>query len=464
MIRVLLFSEDRKLQPLLAAAFGRDYHVVTETDPNLLKPLLQKCPFDVVLMDIDTELLSAAKYADLFDGINDAGAAVVVMVDDSGRSIAIDLVDRGANCYCRKPPAMRELKAIVRRAWEYTVMKRELNGKREPRPSVPETQTFACDALIGSSAPMCAVYDLIHRVATLNASVLVTGESGTGKELIARAIHNLGPRKNQPFVAVSCGAIPETLIESELFGHEKGSFTGSVGTRNGYFEQAGGGTLFLDEIGELSPQTQVKLLRVLQQKEFSRLGSGAAIPLKARVIFATHRNLPRMIEEGKFRLDLYYRLNVVTIHSPSLAERPQDIVTLAQHFVRQYSEMYDKYVAAVSPAALEVLAEYEWPGNVRELENVIQSAIIRTDSQQIQVDDLPQNMRPQENIESIDEVSSSGRFERLIRDYKVKLTLKAIEECNGNKTLAARSLDISRAYLHRLIRPGEAEVNQIHVA
>ncbi len=462
MIRLLLFSYDHKLQPLLAPALGQDYEVVTESDPDLLKSTLRMRPFDVLLLDVDTEVLAADKYTELFEEISDADVAVVVMVDDSGRSVAIDLVQRGANCYCRKPPAMRELKAIVRRAFEYTVMKRELSSKRELVPAVPEQQPFTCDALIGCSAPLRIVYDLIHRVAALNASVLVTGESGTGKELIARAIHNLGPRRNQPFVAVSCGAIPETLIESELFGHEKGSFTGSVGTRNGYFEQAGGGTLFLDEIGELSPQTQVKLLRVLQQKEFSRLGASRPIPLKARVIFATHRNLPRMIEEGKFRLDLYYRLNVMTIHAPSLAERPDDIGTLTKHFVRQYAEMYDKDVRAVSPAAMAALEEYEWPGNVRELENVIQSAMIRADCNEIQPVDLPPHIRPQGAVESIDEFTSAGTFERLIRDYKVKLALKAVEDCNGNKTLAARSLDISRAYLHRLIRTGESDA--IHAA
>jgi DNA-binding NtrC family response regulator len=462
MIRLLLFSQDRKLEPLLTSALGKDYSVVTERDPDLLGSLLHEQCFDVLLLDVDTELFSIDQYTGLFDGTSGTGVATVVMVDDSGRSIAIELMQRGAQCFCRKPPALRELKAILRRAYEFAAMKRELSGKRQPSPAVSGEQALTCDALIGSSAPLRVVYDLIHRVAALNASVLVTGESGTGKELIARAIHNIGPRKNQPFVAVSCGAIPETLIESELFGHEKGAFTGSTGTRNGYFEQAGGGTLFLDEIGELSPQTQVKLLRVLQQKEFIRLGSSRPIPLKARVIFATHRNLPRMIEEGKFRLDLYYRLNVMTIHSPSLAERPEDIGTLAQHFVRQYAETYDKYVTGLSAAALTALEEYEWPGNVRELENVIQSAIIRADGHEIQSCDLPPQMRTQEIVDHIDEFTPAGTFERLIRDYKVKLALKAIEDCNGNKTLAARSLDISRAYLHRLIRPGEVET--IHAA
>ena len=458
MIRLVLFSQDLKLHALLAPALGRDFELVAESRPDFLNACLRARPFDVLLVDIDSENFTAASYVDILNGISDTGVTTVLMTDDLGRPAAIELLQHGAHSFCRKPPAMRELKAMLQRAWEHTRMRRELRS-RKPREAAPvEPECAGCDALIGNSAPMHTVYDLIQRVSRLNASVLITGESGTGKELIARAIHNTGDRGNQPFVAVSCGAIPETLIESELFGHEKGAFTGTNGTRTGYFEQAGGGTLFLDEIGELSPQTQVKLLRVLQQKEFSRLGSGKAIPLKARVLFATHRNIPRMIEEGRFRLDLYYRINVVTIHSPSLAERPEDIGVLARHFLAQYSEMYEKFVAEISPAALAALEEYEWPGNVRELENVIQSAIICADSDEIQMKDLPERLRlSPEAVENLEDVAQAGTFERLLRDYKVKLAMKAIEDNQGNKTLAARSLDISRAYLHRLIRQGDVE-------
>jgi DNA-binding NtrC family response regulator len=264
-------------------------------------------------------------------------------------------------------------------------------------------------------------------------------------------------------MAVSCGAIPETLIESELFGHEKGAFTGTTGTRMGYFEQAGSGTLFLDEIGELSPQTQVKLLRALQQREFTRLGSGRAIPLKARVIFATHRDLARMISEGKFRLDLFYRINVMSIKSPALADHPDDIPALAECFLKQYSEMYDKVVTHLSSDALAALQAHEWPGNVRELENVIQSAIICADTEVIQIKDLPERFRDVEILADVDEVVQAGTFERLLRDFKVKIAIKAIEDCRGNKTMAARTLNISRAYLHRLIRSSD-EVESVDVA
>ena len=236
-----------------------------------------------------------------------------------------------------------------------------------------------CDRLVGSSAELRYVYDLIRRVANLPAVVLINGESGTGKELVARAIHNVGKRANRPFVAVSCGAIPETLIEAELFGHEKGAFTGSVGSREGLLEQAGDGTLFLDEIGELSPSVQVKLLRVLQQREFNRLGSSRTIPLRARVLFATHRNLRQMVAAGTFREDLFYRVAVVSIDVPALRERPEDIPTLAGHMLQKYAEEYGKPVRDIRREAMDMLVAYDWPGNVRELENVIQRSIILAD-------------------------------------------------------------------------------------
>jgi DNA-binding NtrC family response regulator len=299
-------------------------------------------------------------------------------------------------------------------------------------------------------------------VTNLNASVLITGESGTGKELIARAIHNLGTRANKPFVAVSCGAIPETLIEAELFGHEKGAFTGSVGVREGYFEKVGDGTLFLDEIGDLSLFTQVKLLRVLQQMEFSRLGSNRLIPLRARLIFATHQDLAKLVAEGKFRQDLFYRINVMRIESPPLQERPEDIPQIAQHFLRQYAKVFQKPMESIEPDALELLQGYAWPGNVRELENVMQRAIILAPGRSVRAEDLSLNVNEDEvagsdGVVDIGDYQPTGSFERQLRDYKIKLAVSAVRENNGNKTLAARSLCISRAYLHRLIRLAETD-------
>jgi DNA-binding NtrC family response regulator len=309
---------------------------------------------------------------------------------------------------------------------------------------------------------MQRVFQLVRRVTNLNASVLVTGESGTGKELIARAIHNLGSRSNRPFVAVSCGAIPETLIEAELFGHEKGAFTGTVGSREGYFEQAGDGTLFLDEIGDLSLFTQVKLLRVLQQMEFSRLGTSRLIPLRARLIFATHQDLDKLVAEGKFRQDLFYRINVMRIEAPPLQDHPEDIPTIARHFLRRYSEMFQKPMDDIDPEALTMLQDYPWPGNVRELENVIQRAIILATEANIRAEDLTLQIPEDESADLDDVVNIAdyqpvNSFERQLREYKIKLAVSAVRENNGNKTLAARSLCISRAYLHRLIRLAEPE-------
>jgi DNA-binding NtrC family response regulator len=345
-----------------------------------------------------------------------------------------------------------ELKIVVRRAHEHAILKKELEKTKEKLRAVSR-----CDQLIGSSARSQVVYNLIRRVSNLDAFVLITGESGTGKELVARAIHNLSNRAREPFVAVSCGAIPDTLIEAELFGHEKGAFTGTNGAREGHMEQAAGGTLLLDEIGELSLQTQVKLLRVLQQREFSRLGSNKLVPLKARVLFATHRNLSEMVDQGTFRRDLYYRVNVMRINIPPLRDRTEDIPLLAEHFLHQYASAYNKPVSEIRPSVMALLFEYDWPGNIRELENIIQRAVILAESD-IGTADLPEQLqRP--DLLGIGDESTPGSFEDLLREYKVRLANQAIRECNGNKTLAARSLSISRAYLHRLIRTAPEDID-----
>jgi DNA-binding NtrC family response regulator len=379
------------------------------------------------------------------------------MADDGLRSTAFELVRTGAFGYCRRPPSIRDLKTMLSRAYENSTLRQQLQTVQQQL-DVPST----CDRLIGASPQMQRVYQLVHRVTNLNASVLVTGESGTGKELIARAIHNLGSRSNRPFVAVSCGAIPETLIEAELFGYEKGAFTGTAGVHEGYFEQAGDGTLFLDEIGDLSLFTQVKLLRVLQQMEFSRLGSTRLISLRARLIFATNQDLAKLVAEGKFRQDLYYRINVMRIESPALQEHPEDIPSIATHFLRHYGQVFQKPMQSIEPEALEALQGYSWPGNVRELENVIQRAIILAPGQTVGTQDLsltaPEDDAPGfDDVVDIADYHPAGSFERQLHDYKIKLAVNAVRENNGNKTLAARSLCISRAYLHRLIRLAEPD-------
>jgi len=455
MLKIGLFSEDRALQPLLSSALGRNFQVVLASDEPAADRLVQAGSIDVLLVDLDESHRLATQTIEYCTNLLAARGSLlmVVMANDSLRSAAAELVRLGAFGYLRRPPSIRDLKAMLLRAQETSSLKRELQCAQQ-RPEAPG----CCDRLIGSSPQMQEVYDLIRRVAGVHASVLVTGESGTGKELIASAIHNLGRRSTQPFIAVSCGAIPETLIEAELFGHEKGAFTGTVGSRVGYLEQAGEGTLFLDEIGDLSLSTQVKLLRVLQQREFSRLGSTRLLPLRARLVFATHRDLGEMVGLCTFRQDLYYRINVMRIHSPSLQDHREDIAEIATHFLHQYSESYGKPMSSIEPEAVAALESYPWPGNVRELENIMQRAIIMARTQSVRIEDLPQHILD-DCVVSLDEFQPAGSFERQLRDYKIKLAVAAVREHNGNKTLAARSLQISRAYLHRLLRAAGQDVS-----
>jgi DNA-binding NtrC family response regulator len=451
MIRIGLYSDDPKLQQILSSVLGKEFQVLLETTEEGIDRMVAGSGCDVVILDLDSDHVSFQDRIACCRRIVRARVSSVVMADDTLRATAAELVRLGAHSYCRKPPSIRDLKALLHRAYEGFLISRKPYGVRQEVEEVG-----SCDQMIGSSPLMQQVYDLVHRVANLNASVLVTGESGTGKELIARAIHNLGSRSGKPFVAVCCGAIPETLIEAELFGHEKGAFTGTVGMREGYLEQAGDGTLLLDEIGELSHATQVKLLRVLQQREFCRLGSTRLIPLRARLIFATHTDLAELVAQGKFRLDLFYRINVMKVTAPALQERVEDIPQIAMHLLRQYSEIYQKVVEDIQPGAMALLQSYSWPGNVRELENVIQRAIIVASSESICEKDLPLNIQS-ESVLNIGDYQPTNSFERQLRNYKVKLATAAVRDNHGNKTMAARSLNISRAYLHRLLRLAEQD-------
>ncbi len=455
MVKIALFSEDRTLHPLLSSALGRDFQLLLEPDCEGIAALAAAGSCDVMILDLYAQR-GLEERLECSRRLIASEVPAIVMAEDALRSTAFELVRSGAFGYCRRPPSVRDLKTLLTRAYETSSLKKQLHTAQQRL-----DEPAGCDLLIGSSPRMQRVYQLVRSVTNLNAAVLITGESGTGKELVARAIHNMGDRANKPFVAVSCGAIPETLIEAELFGHEKGAFTGTVGAREGYFEQVGDGTLFLDEIGDLSIFTQVKLLRVLQQMEFSRLGSNRLIPLRARLIFATHQDLDRLVAEGKFRQDLYYRINVMRIESPALRERSADVSAIARHFLRHYAQVFQKPMDSIEPEAMELLRSYSWPGNVRELENVMQRAIILAPGKAVRAADLSLNISEEELESSFGEVvdfsdfQPSSSFERQIRDYKIKLAVNAVREHNGNKTLAARSLCISRAYLHRLIRLAE---------
>ena len=449
MIRVGLLSQDSALQPLLSSGLGNEFEIFLESNQTGIKELIDEADCTVVIVDLNSNEPGLKARLDSARHLISGSIPVIVLADDAVRVAANELVRDGAFSYCRRPPSLRDLRVMVRNAHDKTIRRREFGAENQRLAELSER-----NRMVGSSPAMVEVHDLIGRVAGIDASVLINGDSGTGKELIAHAIHTSGPRARRPFVAVACGAIPETLIEAELFGHEKGAFTGSVGAREGFFEQAADGTLFLDEIGELTLYTQVKLLRVLQQREFSRLGASHVTPLRARLIFATHRNLSEMVAQGKFRQDLYYRINVMKIDVPTLQERAEDIPLIALHFLRHYSALFQKPIIDIEPRALALLQEYLWPGNVRELENVIQRAIILAPGSILRADDLPRNLREELVANEVD-CTPGGSFERQLRDYKIKLAENALREHNGNKTMAARSLSISRGYLHRLIRLAE---------
>jgi DNA-binding NtrC family response regulator len=457
MIKIGLYSEDRSLFPLLSSALGRKFQLRLETSEEGIHDLICSAGCDVTILDIISTSTGLRQRLESVSRLIAFPVPAVIMGDSALRTTAFELVRAGAFGYCVRPPSIRDLKTLLTRAYENVLLKRELQSVQ----GMLEAPA-ACDLLRGASPRMQRVYELVRRVTNVNASVLVTGESGTGKELIARALHNLGSRAGRPFVAVSCGAIPETLIESELFGHEKGAFTGTVGTREGYFEKAEDGTLFLDEIGELSLPTQVKLLRVLQQMEFSRLGSNRILPLRARLVFATNRDLSKMVADGTFRQDLFYRINVMRIVAPALREHPDDIPVIARHFLSHYSKEFDKPMSGIEPDPMAALQRLPWAGNVRELENVVQRAIILATGRTVQIEDLSLNTREDESsVESevveIGDYNPSCSFDRQLRNYKIRLALAAVRENNGNKSLAARCLGISRAYLHRLVKIAESD-------
>jgi Nif-specific regulatory protein len=309
-------------------------------------------------------------------------------------------------------------------------------------------ERYAFRNIIGNSAPIQQVYEQVAQVARSNTTVLIRGESGTGKEMIAHAIHYNSPRAKKPFIKVSCAALPESLIESELFGYERGAFTGAQGTKKGRFELAEGGTLFLDEIGDLNPSTQIKLLRVLQEREIERLGGTASIRINVRLIAATHRPLEKLIEEGLFRADLYYRLAVFTIFAPPLRERKPDIMLLADHFVEKYSREHGKRVRRVSTPAIDMLTSYHWPGNVRELENTMERAVLVCDAGVIHGHHLPPTLQTAEASDTAPRQSLTESIEALERD----LLQDALKTARGNCARAARVLDTTERVFNYKVR------------
>jgi DNA-binding NtrC family response regulator len=401
--------------------------------------------YDVLLLDLQASdkdpVIKAA--LDFLTGTvqNKFPLPVVAILSSNDRALTLRLMELGVHLILASPPDMIELRIALRRACRFHQLEKEAQELR-----AQEMKITAPYAMVGVEGVLSEVLALAQKVAPCDVTVLITGETGTGKELWARAIHRMSSRSTQPFVGFSCANLPETLIEDELFGHEKGAFTGAANMRRGRFELADRGTLFLDEIGDLSIGLQPKLLRVVQERSFERLGGSKPVAVDVRMICATHHNLHEMVEQGKFREDLFYRLNVVQLHLPPLRERRESIPELAHHFLRQFSNQFGKKTKRFSSLALQALEECPWPGNVRELENVVQRAVVLAEDSTIEMSHLPEKLR-----KGFSDVSPTHSYDLEIREFKKRLVLRTLRQCGWKKTETARSLGIARNYLHRLI-------------
>jgi two-component system, NtrC family, response regulator PilR len=418
--------------------------------------LLRKNDFDVVISDIrmpdmsGVDLLKEAKQI--------APNAVFILITAyASTDTAIDALQHGAYDYLTKPFKMEELLNIVRHSLAKKAQKHEavsLKTEREAQQGQKLFQALHRSQLVGKSQRMLEVYRTIGTVAMGDSTVLITGESGTGKELVARAIHEASERRNRPFVSINCGAFPETLLESELFGYMKGAFTGANGNKKGLFETAGGGSLFLDEIGDMTPAMQVKLLRALQERKLRPLGGTQEVPVDVRVIAATNRDLKAAIAQGQFREDLFYRIAVITISLPPLRERAEDIDLLAFHFLNLHADKTGKRIFSISREALQCLENYHWPGNVRELENTMERAIALETGEAIQIEQLPDAVRrlpPQAVRESIPLPEDSFDLEAFLNNLERDLICEALKRTEGNQTMAADYLKLTKPSLrHRI--------------
>jgi two-component system NtrC family response regulator/two-component system response regulator HydG len=384
-------------------------------------------------------------------------AVFVMMTAFASIEAAVEAMRAGAENYLVKPLDMNAVLVVLEKALEKLRLQRDTQNLRE---RVRERYRF--HNIVGDAPELQAVYEVVKRAAPTRATVLILGESGTGKELIAQALHEESPRSDKPFIKVNCAALSETLLESELFGHEKGSFTGALGRKEGRFELADGGSLFLDEIGDISPSTQIKLLRVLQQKEFERVGGTSTIKVDVRLVAATNRDLSSEVKTGKFREDLYYRLNVVAVTLPPLRSRKGDIPALVAHFIEKYSKAYGKEVGGLAPGTLNALLSHDWPGNVRELENVVERAVVLCKATQLTAEDLPPTLRGPRPRERQPGALIPGAT---LHEIEREAILRTLEMVGGSTSRAAEILDISvRKIQYRLKEyaasnggPGEKE-------
>jgi len=453
--RILVVDDEQSMREFLDILLEREgYRVDVAESGEAALALLQGTSYDLVITDVKMPGLDGLALLARIRELS-PDTAVLMVTAFSTAEHAVEAMKLGAYDYIAKPFNVEEIKIIVRNALDRRNLARENLRLKE------EVQgRYSFSGLIGKSKRMRDVYGLIEKVAGSNANIIIFGESGTGKELAAKAIHYNSPRRDRPFVAVNCGAIPETLMESELFGHKKGAFTGAVADRPGLFEQAEGGTLFLDEIGEVPLQLQAKLLRVIQEREFRRIGGTESLKADVRLVAASNRNLEEQVREGAFREDLYYRLNVVQVRMPSLRERAEDIPLLIECFLKKYSGKAPD-AEVISPSALKVLMGYPFPGNVRELENLVERCVV-LGSHAIELDCLPPQVLNYQNVVPSGEqfiIPSDGmNLEAYLDGIEKRLLLQALERCGGVKKRAAELLGLTfRSIRYRLAKFGMDE-------
>ena len=441
---ILLVDDDQAHRTMLKVNLAAEGYAVNElTDGDEVLPYLKDHEADLILLDMKmTRMDGLITLSVLLQAGFDI--PVIVLTAFSSVESAVEAMKKGAYDYISKPVDIEELKILIERALSFRALSEE-NKLLKTR--IKEEFSFA--NIIGKSPAMQRMFSTLTMVAPTDATVLITGESGTGKELIANALHQHSQRRDRPFVKLNCAALHENLLESELFGHEAGAFTGASGRRKGRFELANKGTLFLDEIGDMSLQTQAKILRVIQEGEFERLGVSETIKVDVRLLAATHKNLEEMIEEGTFRQDLYFRLSVVPVALPPLSERATDIPELANYFLSRFAEKNRKDIKDFHPEALNLLMQYEWPGNIRELENTIERAVILCLAEQITPQDLPPHLLSDE-VRELQESNSQDGF--TLRDMEREVIRSTLEKTGHNKSQAAKQLGVARQTLLNKIK------------
>ena len=420
-----------------------DYEVLTASDGEEGWKLYQTEKPDLVLADIRMPGLTGIQLLEKIKGSN-PNAPVILLTAYGSVEDAVKAMKNGAFYYLTKPVNLEELEFLIKKALASLTLEEE---NRELKQALFQ-EKFEKDEILAKSKKMKDVLKLVDQIAQSNATVLIEGESGTGKELVAHRIHHLSPRHAKPFVAVHCAALTETLLASELFGHERGAFTGATERKIGRFERAHEGTLFLDEIGEISPETQVKLLRVLQDGELERVGGTKSIKVNVRLLLATNKNLAEEVKKGNFREDLYYRINVIYLKLPALRDRKEDIPLLTESFIKHFAQANGKKITAIDPQAMESFMDYSWPGNIRELRNIIERMVVLATGDKLHLENVPEDIRtknPQQGPG--DKPAGNSNLSDMEKEY----IRKALEEMRGNKSLAAKKLGISRRTLYRKI-------------